>query len=411
MKKRIKYFYFFGGSLASPAAYVHFYKGWVDIARKNGLPMELITILPFKTYITQRRLVKKYRQISYFRIFCGIHNNFDHLLIFVYFFYIGLLNDKIIIHLNKRPPYLFDIFKKIFPKKLKYIIELEGDYESEMDYLSKHPYKDGFYANEINRTEMVKRQLKKRIKSCDCLFVVTEKFKNLLIERHSDLNLEQKVKVLPISVDTEEVYFSMKARGEYRRRLKLEDKFVMIYVGNAYRSWQNVFRTIEILKLIKNKVAENAFLILLIRQEDHHIVKEFIEKLNLSKNEYILTQVDHEEIAKYLSASDIGILLRHKHLMNEVVTSGKIVEYLACGLPVLTTNVVAVYPEEISKNNYGIILNDMDDNNEILTKIIPFLKHDKEKRFEICEWARRKFSTDAHSQEYVNALIGLATEE
>ena len=95
--------------------------------------------------------------------------------------------------------------------------------------------------------------------------------------------------------------------------------------------------------------------------------------------------------------------------MNEVASPGKLGEYFAAGLPVLTTKVVAKYPEEISENNYGIILNDMDDDDEILKKIVPFLKYDVEKRVEISEWARRKFSTDAYAQEYVDALNKLAT--
>ena len=406
MKNKIKYFYFFRGSLAT---HVQFYKCWVDAARQNGLPMEIITILDLKTYIKQYKQVKKYRK-NYFYIFCGLTGKLNSVLIFFYFFWHCLLNDNVIVYLKKQPPYIFDKMKRIFPKKLKYAIELEGDPESEKEYLINHPYKNRFYDVNITGLETASRELKNQMKNSDAIFVVTEKFKDVLIERYPDLKLEQKINVLPIGFDKEEVYFSMEARSEYRKKLGLENKFVITYIGNAYYSWQNVFRTIEIFKLIKNKVAENVFLILLIRKGDNYIVKEFIEELNLSRNEYILTHVDHEEIRKYLSASDLGVLLRHKHLMNEVVTSGKIVDYLAAGLPVLTTKVVAKYPEEISENKYGIILNDMDDDNEILEKIVPFLNYDKEKRVEICEWARRKFSTDAYAQEYVDALNKLATD-
>lgn len=404
-KNKIKYFYFFRGSLAT---HIHFYKCWVDAARKNGLPMQIITILNLKTYIKQRRLIKKYRA-SYFHVYCGLFGKLNSVLIFFYFFWQCLLNNKVIVYLKKRTPYTFDKLKRIFPKKLKYAIELEGDPESEKDYLLKHPYKNGFYDDDIKCLETASLELKNEIKNSDGIFVVTEEFKEVLIERYPDLKLDQKISVLPIGFDKEEVYFSMEARSEYRKKLGLENKFVITYIGNAYYSWQNVFRTIEIFKLIRNKVAENAFLILLITKRDHDIVNEFIEVLNLSRNEYILTNVDHEEIRKYLSASDLGVLLRHKHLMNEVVTSGKIVDYLAAGLPVLTTKVIAKYPEEISKNNYGIILDDMDNDNEILKKIIPFLKYDGEKRREISEWARLKFSTDTYAQEYVNALTRLAT--
>jgi glycosyltransferase involved in cell wall biosynthesis len=42
-------------------------------------------------------------------------------------------------------------------------------------------------------------------------------------------------------------------------------------------------------------------------------------------------------MGSYLSAADIALFLRHNHTMNQVVTSGKLGEYLAAGLPVVTT--------------------------------------------------------------------------
>lgn len=404
MTKETRYFYFFRGTLDT---HVHFYKGWVDVARKHGLPMELVTILSLSTYLKQSRLVSKCKVINYFHIICGIPK-MNSLATLIYFFFMLLFNKKVIVHLRKRSPTPFDFLKKIFGNKLEYIIELEGDYESERDYLINHPYKDSFYATNIEGLEKQISLLRKRLENADRVLVVAPKLKEVLIERYPHLNLEQKAGAIRTGVDCEKCYFSEQIRNEYRKKLKLENKFVMIYIGNAYYSWQNVLRTIEIFKLIKKQVTENAFLILLIRQQDHSIVKEFIEQLNPSDDEYILTQVDHEEIPKYLNASDIGMLLRHKHMMNEVASPGKFDEYVACGLPVLMTEGISNFSEKLSKTDYGIVLRDMDDDDEIVRKIGPFLEYDKQKRVKISEWAKRKFSTHAYSSLYVSFLRGMS---
>lgn len=391
------------------AAHVDLYKGWVDIARKNGLPTEMVTILSFFKYIKQYRLVKHYRKFNYIHIIIS-PPKLSPIIAFLFFLVKAMTNKQLVIHLRKQSPKPLDLLKKIFKKRVKYIIELEGDPVSEKEYLMEHPYKEDFYKDDIDSANRYIRELPTQLSKADHILTVTEELKDLLDKRYPDINIREKTSVIPTGVDIDKIYYSENIREKVRKELNLQDKFVMIYIGNAYYSWQNVYRTIEAFRLIKNKVKPSAFLILLIRKEDHPIVIDFIRELGISKNDYLLSVVPHDSIRSYLNAADLGVLLRHPHIMNEVASPGKLGEYLAAGLPVFTTKVVAKYPEEISKNNYGIILNDMDDDEEILKKIVPFLKYDKEKRVEISKWARLKFSTDAYSQEYVNTLRRMTTE-
>jgi len=316
-----------------------------------------------------------------------------------------LLNKKVVVHLRKRSPAPFNFLKKIFDNRLRYIIELEGDYQSERDYLIEHPFKEGFYNGHIKDMTKEISRLKQRLENADHILAVAPKLKDVLVGRYPESNLQQKIDVIPTGVDCEKCYFSQEKRGKKRKSLGIENQaFVMIYIGNAYYSWQNVFRTIEIFKLIKEKVAKKAFLILLVRQQDHAIVKEFLDTLNIPSNNYILTQVRHDEIPEYLNASDMGVLLRHKHIMNEVASPGKFGDYTACGLPVLMTEGIATFSEQLTKTDYGIVLKDMDDDEEIIQRITPFIEYDKEKKAEISQWAHNNFSTATHSHTYVNVL-------
>jgi hypothetical protein len=42
-------------------------------------------------------------------------------------------------------------------------------------------------------------------------------------------------------------------------------------------------------------------------------------------------------MGSWLSAADLALFLRHNHVMNRIVTSAKLGEYLAAGLPLVTT--------------------------------------------------------------------------
>jgi len=199
-------------------------------------------------------------------------------------------------------------------------------------------------------------------------------------------------------------YFLSSIRNEMREKLGLKNKFVMIYTGNAYYSWQNVFRTIEIFKLIKEKVNSDSFLILLIKKEDFVIANEFIERLNINQNDFILTNCKSEEIGAFLNAADVGVSLRHNHIMNTTTPSGKILEYLGSGLPVITTKGMGEISNIVEEKGFGVVLDNMDNDDEIIEKIMPFLQHNDDFRIGISNWANLNISTDAKITDYVQLL-------
>ena len=103
-----------------------------------------------------------------------------------------------------------------------------------------------------------------------------------------------------------------------------------------------------------------SFLILLIRKQDFEIVNEFLVKVGINKEDYLLRNVSFGEINSYLNAADFGISLRHKDIMNETTPSAKILEYLGSGLPVITTSAMGEMSNIVSKNSFGVVVENMD---------------------------------------------------
>ncbi|MDX9702315.1 MAG: hypothetical protein RBU23_04620 [Candidatus Auribacterota bacterium] len=401
---RTKYFYFLRGTLSS---HVHFYKGWVDAAREHGLPINMVTVLPDSVYAEQIDLVEKFSRYDYFHILRYKKTETKQRLINLFFGWYLLLHKKVIVQLKKQDINQFDTLKKIFKDRLKCIIELEGDAEAEKEYLVQHAYKEKFYDQTIRSMDKGIARLPQTLKKADHIFVLSDFFKETLCGRYPELSLREKISTLSTGVDCGRNYYSPRLRTCARRELNIETKFAMTFIGNVFYSWQNISRTIEIFSLIKRTVAENAYLILLVPDNDHSIAQEFLNKYDVKAGDYLLKQVDYDQIAYYLNAADIGFLLRSKHTMNQAASPGKFGDYTACGLPVIMTEKISDFSDMISQTEFCAVLDDMDDDDEVIRKIKPFLMHDDTRRQELSQWAVKHVSIQSRINIYIQTLKSL----
>lgn len=393
-----KYIYFFKSDLSK---HVDIYKSWVDVA-KESIDISMVTILNYQTYKLQKDLVTHYREEGV-KIFI-VPKYTTQLFTLFYFSFLCMFNNKVVVHLRKKSPKPFNLLKILFSKKLKYIVEIEGDFESEIDYLSqpKNQYKRNFYTNIINSMKKSAKILEDDISNADGVFAVTDEMKKLFTSRYDVKSLRNKIHVIPTGFDSTKFYPDNNLRNKLKKEYSLEDKFIMIYSGNIFYSWQNLKRSLEVFLLLKEKKYPNLYFIMLVRQEDHSIANEFIDKLGIKDDEYMLKSVLHHEVNGFLNIADLGILLRENHMLNKVVTTGKLGEYLSSGLNVLTTYYIGNYSQKMDADNIGILIDDIYDDSEILMKIDGF-KNTRTKD-EINKWASDNFSVQAYKQKYVDAL-------
>jgi hypothetical protein len=406
MNNTIKFIYFFKGDLSS---HIDIYKSWIDVV-KNDINISMVTIIDFKTYKLQKKLVDDYREQGV-TIFI-VPRLAKRIYALLYFTYLLLKYQKVIVHLRKQSPQPFDLLKKVFQFRLKYIIEIEGDFESEIEYLSKskNKYKDGFYDSLIKGMRKNAAILEKQLGNSDGVFAITKELKQLFIDRYTKLNLKDKIHVIPTGFDSNKFYPDNELRIEYRKKYHLEDKFVMIFTGNAFYSWQNIKRSLELFKLIKKEsLLGEVFFLLLISKQDHYIVENFIKKLRIDKSDYLLTNVAHKEVNGMLNASDMAILLRENHTLNKVASPGKLGEYLSSGIDVLTTKHIGDYSEKMEKYNTGILIDNIFDDIEVIKKIKSFGR-DKSKK-EVSKWAVENFSSQSYKKRYIDTLNSLIKDK
>ncbi|MEJ2252290.1 MAG: hypothetical protein P8Y97_21830 [Candidatus Lokiarchaeota archaeon] len=213
--------------------------------------MEFLTVLNPKTFINQFNLIKHYKKITNLKIIINPIPIFKNLLVFLYFFYLSKKFDKVIVHLRKQSPKSLNLVKKV-STNLYYILEFEGDPKSEINYLKNHPFRGGFYNHIIKDMKKMIKKMPKLLEHADHILVVTNELKNLLIKRYPQLNLECKISSIPTGFDKNKFYYDPELRKKFRVKYNLLNKFVLVYTGNVYYSWQNLKRSLEIFKLLKN---------------------------------------------------------------------------------------------------------------------------------------------------------------
>jgi glycosyltransferase involved in cell wall biosynthesis len=221
-------------------------------------------------------------------------------------------------------------------QRLRLVLEYEGDLPEELLYqqASVYPYQD--LKAPVGRAQSAAEHLALRqartVRHVDGLVLMSQEHVALWQKRISKL---PPVAVVPSLHDPESAGFSPELRQFRRVDLGWSDELVVIYTGNVICSWQRfpaLCRFIERLWQYFPQIR----LLALVRKDDQDFARQAIAEEGIEGISQVRS-VSAREVAGYLCAADFGLFLRHRHPMNLVVTSAKLGEYLACGLPVITT--------------------------------------------------------------------------
>jgi glycosyltransferase involved in cell wall biosynthesis len=142
-----------------------------------------------------------------------------------------------------------------------------------------------------------------------------------------------------------------------RETLGLERSFVFVYAGGT-QSWQCLDDMLSLFDRIQRFDLFKDFhpLLLLLVWNASFSLEERARKLNITTTNIFLYNLPHEKIPGYLQASDAAFLLRKDITTNLVSSPTKVGEYLASGVPIITTPFVGDASDIVQKGNVGFIL-------------------------------------------------------
>jgi hypothetical protein len=162
-------------------------------------------------------------------------------------------------------------------------------------------------------------------KFSDKIIFVSNALQNTIL----DTNYHTKSHVIPCPVPSKYFYFDNNLRISTRKKLNIKkNEFLYIYSGSMI-GYQSIIDFIDFFKLI----ISHPFNKLIIATTDIDQAKSIFNNFNFDK--ISITFVKYEEMNNLFCASDFGIMIRSKRLLNYVASPTKFGEYCLSGLKVI----------------------------------------------------------------------------
>lgn len=155
--------------------------------------------------------------------------------------------------------------------------------------------------------------------------------------------------VVGCCAEQQRFFYDPELRQTQRAALGLQDKFVVCYCG-AMSHWQRPDQVAAAFAAIRAAMPDSQLLI--VSREAEVLVRHLV-RVGVPVNAYTCRAAKHAEVARYLNAADVGLLLRENTLTNRVASPVKFAEYLRCGVPVILTHYVGDFSDFVRQHDVG----------------------------------------------------------
>lgn len=228
--------------------------------------------------------------------------------------------------------------------RLRIVSELEGDAESELDYISRWGRIDP--GLDLRRVVRANRAAERRVlEGSDLVVTVSRGLKDLLVERHQlASSVIQRIVAIPTVSSRRRFRFDAGLRDVSRTAMGLTDRYIVVYLGNLAAAWQQPEAMVALFSRIK-QLRRDAFFLVVSPALEHGHIAGHLAAAGFNEADARLVAVDYPDVPKMLCAADVGLLLRRDHVMNAVASPAKLSEYLLSGLPVITSDVMGEHLE------------------------------------------------------------------
>ncbi|MBN22539.1 MAG: hypothetical protein CL678_14750 [Bdellovibrionaceae bacterium] len=185
------------------------------------------------------------------------------------------------------------------------------------------------------------------LKNSDEVIAVSSNMVNYIEELTS-----VKSSLVPMGINEKNINSNLELSDLVRERFDFTNSKTLVYCGNFSR-----YQCFEYMKSLfsgLNKFSSNYQFILLVPKKYADDVRYFFSDCpNLPTKVF---SVSHENVKHILSACDLGVMLREDSIVNRLASPTKFSEYLAAGIPVISTHFVGDYSQFMIKNQAGLIL-------------------------------------------------------
>ena len=223
---------------------------------------------------------------------------------------------------------------------------------------------------------------------------------NYLQQRYA---LDQMPAIVPCAYDESLFVRSEKQRKCLREAWGWTDENIVLAYAGSGRPWQNPGSIIRLYRDLHSLDPRFRFLIL---SHEESAFRALAAEAGLSAVTTV-ESLPHERVPAYLSAADVGVLLRDGSLMNRVSSPTKFPEYLACGLPVILSGVVGDANDLIRTRGVGWLADGM----PVDTLQREISEHWQSRAARCAETAQSVYSWDVCLSSYIDDYTDLASTQ
>lgn len=179
-----------------------------------------------------------------------------------------------------------------------------------------------------------------------------------MVKRLNSMESKAQIFKIPSCVDDQLFMHSEAYRKKIRESLQIVDRKVLIYVGK----FGGIYFDQEVFQLCKQLLVKDpSFFFLILSPNDHNEIKANFKKVGIHENDYYVGLVPYNEVYRYISASDIGLVSVPPLPSQKFRSPIKVGEYLCCGVPYIVCEGVSEDDIYARKYQVGVVLEDFDD--------------------------------------------------
>lgn len=190
-------------------------------------------------------------------------------------------------------------------------------------------------------------------RSADAFVVLTERARETLFPNGA---ADKPVAVIPCCVTAERIA-PRSDRDAVRRELGVSDRVVYVYIG-ALSGYYLLRETAEFLAVARENDARS-YALVLTHGPAAPIVAE-LERQGLTADDYRVMRAEPADVPRFLGAADVALSIIRPSYARIASSPTKFAEYLAAGLPVISTAGIGDLDGHIEEGRAGVLLRSLD---------------------------------------------------
>jgi glycosyltransferase involved in cell wall biosynthesis len=196
--------------------------------------------------------------------------------------------------------------------------------------------------------------------------------------------------VIPCCADVERITERSPERSAARAELEIGERPTMVYVGK-FTGWYLEREMADFLSVARQRQPDLLFLI--VTQADPAPMLRELDRCGIGPDDHRILRAEPQDIGRYLAAADIGVSFVRPCFSKISSSPTKIGEYLAAGLPVVSTAGIGDIDALLGDNRVGALVEDFSaPAYEAASAVVAALREDPATRERCLAVARERLS-------------------